>query len=170
MAPVEWLLLIAGAVLLISILASKLSGLVGVPSLVLFLAIGMLAGSDGLGGIYFDNAEAAQAIGVTALAFILFFGGIDTPLSGARPVVRASLALATLGIVLTTLIVGRFAAWILKLPPLVGLLLGAVISSTEAAAVFGILGSRSIRLKDPLEPLLELESGSNDPMAVILTS
>ena len=169
MAPIEWLLLIAGAVLLISTLAGKVSGLLGVPSLVLFLAIGMLAGSDGLGGIYFDNAAAAQAIGVTALAFILFSGGLDMPLSRARPVVRASLALATLGIVLTTLSVGLFAAWILELPPLVGLLLGAVISSTDAAAVFSILGSRSIRLKDPLEPLLELESGSNDPMAVILT-
>ena len=152
MAPIEWLLLIAGAVLLISTLAGKVSGLLGVPSLVLFLAIGMLAGSDGLGGIYFDNAAAAQAIGVTALAFILFSGGLDMPLSRARPVVRASLALATLGIVLTTLSVGLFAAWILELPPLVGLLLGAVISSTDAAAVFSILGLSLIHISEPTRP------------------
>lgn len=98
MAPIEWLLLIAGAVLLISTLAGKVSGLLGVPSLVLFLAIGMLAGSDGLGGIYFDNAAAAQAIGVTALAFILFSGGLDMPLSRGRPVVRASSCLLPWGL------------------------------------------------------------------------
>jgi cell volume regulation protein A len=169
MPSLEWLLLIAGALLLISTLAGKVSGLLGVPSLVIFLAIGMLAGSDGLGGIYFDNAAVAQAIGVTALAFILFSGGLDTPWSRVRPVAGPALLLSTLGVVLTALAVGLFAAWVLDLPLEVGLLLGAVVSSTDAAAVFSILGSRSIRLREPLEPLLELESGSNDPMAVILT-
>ncbi len=169
MPSLEWVLLIAGAVLLVSTLAGKVSGLLGVPSLVLFLAIGMLAGSDGPGGIYFDNAALAQAVGVTALAFILFSGGLDTPWSRVRPVAGPALLLSTVGVALTMAIVGLFAAWVLRLPLVVGLLLGAVVSSTDAAAVFSILGSRSIRLRDPLEPLLELESGSNDPMAVILT-
>lgn len=169
MISVEWLLLLVGAGLFVSVLASKLSGLLGVPALMLFLAIGMLAGSDGLGGIYFDNARLAQTIGVAALAFILFSGGLDTPLPRVRPVVRSAAALATLGVALTALAAGLFAAWILRIPLLVGLLLGAVVSSTDAAAVFSILRSRSIRLREPLEPLLELESGSNDPMAVILT-
>jgi cell volume regulation protein A len=166
---VEWLLLLAGGLLFISILASKLSGLLGVPALVVFLAIGMLAGSEGLGGIYFDNAGLAQAVGIAAMAFILFSGGLDTPINRIKPVLSAGMSLASLGVVLTSLLAGLFAAWILKLPLLVGLLLGAVISSTDAAAVFSILRSKSLRLKDPLEPLLELESGSNDPMAVILT-
>lgn len=169
MLSIEWILLIAGAVLLVSTLAGKVSGLLGVPSLVLFLAIGMLAGSDGPGGIYFDNAAVAQAVGVTALAFILFSGGLDTAWSRVRPVAGSALLLSTLGVVVTALAVGLFAAWVLDLPAEVGLLLGAVVSSTDAAAVFSILGSRSIRLREPLEPLLELESGSNDPMAVILT-
>lgn len=169
MLSLEWVLLIAGAVLLVSTLAGKVSGLLGVPSLVLFLAIGMLAGSDGLGGIYFDNAALAQAVGVTALAFILFSGGLLTPLSRVRSVAGPALLLATVGVILTALAVGLFSAFVLRLPLPVGLLLGAVVSSTDAAAVFSILGSRSIRLKEPLEPLLELESGSNDPMAVILT-
>lgn len=166
---IEWLLLLTGILLIISILASKLSGLLGVPALVVFLAVGMLAGSEALGGIYFDNARLAQAVGIAAMAFILFSGGLDTPISRIKPVLSAGMSLASLGVALTSLLAGLFAAWILKLPLLVGLLLGAVISSTDAAAVFSILRSKSLRLKDPLEPLLEMESGSNDPMAVILT-
>ena len=166
---VEALLLLAGILLLVSIVASKLSGLLGVPALVIFLAIGMLVGSDGLGGIYFDNAQLAQAVGVAAMAFILFAGGLDTPFARVRPVLREGMVLASLGVVLTSLLAGLFVAWVLRVPLLVGLLMGAVISSTDAAAVFSILRSRSLRLREPLEPLLELESGSNDPMAVILT-
>lgn len=166
---IEWLLLLASGLLIISIVASKLSGLLGVPALVVFLAVGMLAGSEGLGGIYFDNARLAQAVGIAAMAFILFSGGLDTPISRIRPVLSSGISLASLGVVLTSLLAGLFAAWVLKLPLVVGLLLGAVISSTDAAAVFSILRSKSLRLKEPLEPLLELESGSNDPMAVILT-
>ncbi len=169
MSPIEVLLLIAGGLFIVSVLASKLSGLLGLPALVIFLAIGMLAGSDGPGGIYFDNAALAQAVGVTALAFIIFSGGLDTPLSRIRPVVAAGLVLSTLGVALTAAAVGLFAAWVLDLPLAVGLLMGAVVSSTDAAAVFSILRSKSSRLTGDLEPLLELESGSNDPMAVILT-
>lgn len=169
MLSMEWLLLLAGILLIVSILASRLSGLLGVPALVVFLVIGMLAGSEGIGGIYFDNARLAQAVGISAMAFILFSGGLGTQVSRVKPVVWASISLASLGVMLTSLLAGLFAAWVLDVPLLVGLLLGAVISSTDAAAVFSILRSRSMRLKEPLEPLLELESGSNDPMAVILT-
>jgi len=166
---IEWALLIGGILFIVSVLAGKLSDLLGLPALVIFLAIGMLAGSDGPGGIYFDNAVLAQAVGVTALAFILFSGGMDTPLSRVKPVAAAGIVLSTLGVVLTAVAVGLFAAWLLQLPLVVGLLIGAVVSSTDAAAVFSILRSKSTRLAGDLEPLLELESGSNDPMAVILT-
>ena len=169
MNPIEVLLLIGGGLLIISVLSSQLSGLLGLPALVIFLAIGMLAGSDGPGGIYFDNAALAQAVGVTALAFIIFSGGLDTPLQRIKPVAAAGLVLATLGVALTAAAVGLFASWVLDVPLAVGLLMGAVVSSTDAAAVFSILRSKSTRLAGNLEPLLELESGSNDPMAVILT-
>ena len=169
MSPIEVTLLIGGILLAVSVLASKLSGRLGLPALVIFLAIGMLAGSDGPGGIYFDNAALAQAIGVTALAFIIFSGGLDTPLGRIKPVAAAGMVLATLGVALTAAAVGLFAAWVLDVTLAVGLLMGAVVSSTDAAAVFSILRSKSTRLAGNLEPLLELESGSNDPMAVILT-
>ncbi len=169
MVTIEWLLLIAGILLIISAFASKISDLLGFPVLVLFLAIGMLAGSDGPGGIYFDNAAWAQAIGVIALAYILFSGGLDTPLARVKPVIGSGLSLASIGVLVTALVAGLFAAWILSLSLLEGMLLGAVIASTDAAAVFSILRSNSLRLRGDIEPLLELESGSNDPMAVILT-
>lgn len=166
---IEWLLLIGGALVIASVLASKLSGRLGLPALVIFLAIGMLAGSDGPGGIYFDNAALAQAVGVTALAFIMFSGGLDTPWQRVKPVAASGLVLATLGVALTAASLGLFAIWALDLPLGVGLLIGAVVSSTDAAAVFSILRSKATRLAGNLEPLLELESGSNDPMAVLLT-
>jgi len=169
MLAMEWLLFLAGIILVVSILASRLSGLLGVPALVVFLVIGMLVGSEGIVGVYFDNARLAQAIGIAAMAFILFSGGLSTPTSRIKPVIWAGVSLASIGVVLTSLLAGLFAAWVLDQPVMVGLLLGAVISSTDAAAVFSILRSRSMHLKEPLEPLLELESGSNDPMAVILT-
>lgn len=169
MSSIELLLLIAGGLLIISVLASKLSGLLGLPALVIFLAIGMLAGSDGPGGIYFDNAALAQAVGVTALAFIMFAGGLDTPLQRIKPVATAGLVLATMGVAMTAAAIGLFAAWVLDVPLAVGLLMGAVVSSTDAAAVFSILRSKATRLAGDMEALLELESGSNDPMAVILT-
>jgi cell volume regulation protein A len=162
--------LIAAAVLLLgSVLASRLSSRVGVPALLLFLAIGMLAGSDGPGGIPFDNPPLAQALGVVALAFILFAGGIDTRWSEVRPVVGPALGLSTLGVLLTAGATGWVASAILGVPLLQGFLLGAIVSSTDAAAVFSVLRSRGVRLPPKLRSLLELESGSNDPMAVFLT-
>ncbi|HEX2046946.1 MAG TPA: potassium/proton antiporter [Acidimicrobiales bacterium] len=163
-------LMAAAAVLvLLGVVASKVSARLGVPALLLFLLVGMAAGSEGVGGIEFADYALAQSIGVVALAFILFAGGFDTEWSSVRPVVGPSLLLATAGVLVTALISGAFASWILDVSLTTGLLLGAVISSTDAAAVFSVLRSRSVSLRGRLRPLLELESGSNDPMAVFLT-
>lgn len=167
--PIEYILLGAAVLLLLSIIASKASGRLGVPSLLLFLLLGMLAGSDGPGGIHFDDPYLTQLLGVIALSYILFAGGLDTNWGSVRPVLWQGIALSTVGVFITALLVGWFAASILNFTLLEGLLLGATVSSTDAAAVFAVLRSRKVSLKRPLKPLLELESGSNDPMAVLLT-
>ena len=169
MISIEYILLGIAVLLLVSIFASKASGRVGVPALLLFLAVGMLAGSEGPGRIDFDNAYLAQTLGVVALVFILFAGGIETEWKSVRPVLGKALALSTVGVLLTALLVGLFAKFVLGFSFLSGVLLGAIVSSTDAAAVFVVLRSRSVSLKGQLRPLLELESGSNDPMAVFLT-
>jgi cell volume regulation protein A len=140
-----------------------------VPALLLFLGIGMLAGSEGPGGIYFDDAGLAQSIGIVALIIILFAGGLDTRWHEVRSVVWQAASLGTLGVLITALAVGLFAVAVLHFSLLSGLLLGAIVSSTDAAAVFSVLRSRNINLKGEIKPLLELESGGNDPMAVFLT-
>ncbi len=169
MIPIEYLLLIGSFLIIVSIIVARLSENLGMPVLLLFLGIGMLAGSEGPGGIYFDNANLAQSVGVIALVFILFAGGLDTKWSDVAPVFRPAAILATLGVFLTALLVGLFAFFVLKLSLTTSLLLGAVVSSTDAAAVFAVLRSKKISLRGQLKPLLELESGSNDPMAVLLT-
>ncbi|MBK6341093.1 MAG: potassium/proton antiporter [Flavobacteriales bacterium] len=166
---VEHMLLLGALLLFASILASKTSGRLGVPTLILFLAVGMIAGSDGLGLIYFDNAGFAQSMGIIALVFILFSGGLDTKQESVRPVLGKGLALATAGVLITAVIVGFAVPLFTDLSVMEGLLLGAIVSSTDAAAVFTILRSRNLRLKANLRPLLELESGSNDPMGFFLT-
>jgi cell volume regulation protein A len=167
--PIEWILLLAASFLLVSILVSKLSIRMGVPALLLFLILGMLLGSDGPGGIYFDDPWLAQAVGVVALAFILFSGGLDTRWHDVQPVFRQGLLLATIGVSVTATAVGAFVVVVFGFSWLEGILLGAIISSTDAAAVFSVLRGSSVSLKGRLKPLLELESGSNDPMAVFLT-
>jgi cell volume regulation protein A len=168
-ASPEIILIAVASLVLLSIIASKISDRFGIPALLLFLLLGMLAGSDGPGGIYFDDPALAQFIGVIALALILFSGGLDTEWQSARPVVVYGLLLSTVGVFLTALVVGLAAQWLLGFSLLQGLLVGAIVSSTDAAAVFSILRSKGINLKGNLRPLLELESGSNDPMAVFLT-
>ena len=163
-------LLVGGILLLLSVVSSKASGRLGVPALVLFLAIGMLAGSEGIGGIYFDDAQLAQALSVPALVLILFSGGFDTVWHEIRPVVGPGALLATLGVLLTAGLVGRFGVYVLGYGWEVALLLGAIVSSTDAAAVFTTMRSKGVGLRSNLKSLVELESGSNDPMAILLTT
>ncbi|MEX2598975.1 MAG: potassium/proton antiporter [Dehalococcoidia bacterium] len=165
----ELVLMAVAVLLLLGVVASKASYKLGVPALLLFLGIGMLAGSEGIGGIEFEDYEAAQVIGIVALAYILFAGGLDTRWQAIRPLLGAGVALATVGVVLTALITGLAAVWLFEFTLLQGLLLGAIVSSTDAAAVFSVLRSKALHLRGHLKPLLELESGSNDPMAVFLT-
>ena len=166
---IELTLLAASVLLLASILANKVSDRLGVPSLLIFLGIGMLAGSDGIGGIEFDDPSLAQTLGIIALSYILFAGGLSTSWTSVRPVMLQGGLLATLGVFLTAALAGWFASVVGGFSLLEGFLLGSIISSTDAAAVFSVLRSRSVSLKGNLKPLLELESGSNDPMAVLLT-
>ncbi|HEX8060694.1 MAG TPA: potassium/proton antiporter, partial [Cyclobacteriaceae bacterium] len=165
----ENVLLLGSILLFISIIASKTSFKLGIPTLILFLIVGMLAGSDGPGGIYFDDPETAQFLGVVALNFILFSGGLETKIESVKPILKDGIALATIGVLITAVLVGVFAAYVLGFSVTEGILLGAVVSSTDAAAVFSILRSRSVGLKGNIRPLLEFESGSNDPMAYFLT-
>jgi cell volume regulation protein A len=169
MFAIDWIILLTGIMLVLGIASSKLSARLGVPVLVLFLAIGMLAGSEGIGGIEFENYSLAHAIGTFALAVILFDGGLGTPMAAVRAVWKPALALAVPGVLLTALITGLAAAWILKLPFLEGLLLGSIVGSTDAAAVFAVLRAGGVSLNKRLQSMLELESGSNDPMAIFLT-
>lgn len=171
----EGILLIASIILFFSIFAGKAGYRFGLPALLLFLGVGMLFGSDGL-GIQFSNPKIAQFIGMLALSIILFSGGMDTKFSEVRPIAPQGVVLATLGVLLTTFITGGFIYFlstiaigheILDLPE--SMLLAAVMSSTDSASVFSILRSKGVHLKQRLRPTLELESGSNDPMAYMLT-
>ncbi len=165
----EYYLVGAALLLVLSVIASKFSDRLGVPLLIFFLGIGMLAGADGPGGIYFDDPAIAQWVGMVALAIILFSGGMDTDWKSVRPYIKESLILATLGVLITASITAVIAHAVLHFDWLDSFLLGAIVSSTDAAAVFSILRSRDIWLKGGIQPTLELESGSNDPMAFFLT-
>lgn len=171
----EFVLLGLSLLFLLSILAGKASSRFGVPALLLFLVVGMLCGSDGIFGFEFDNIEVAQTIGTVALCVILFSGGLDTKFNEIRPVMAQGLMLATVGVALTSLITGLVVWWIFGLTVkaasiglLTSLLLASTMSSTDSASVFAILRSKGLRLKNNLRPMLELESGSNDPVAYIL--
>ncbi|MDD5737481.1 MAG: cation:proton antiporter, partial [Candidatus Omnitrophica bacterium] len=166
---IENVLLWVSVLLFVSVVSSKLSDRFAIPVLLLFLGIGMIAGSETLGGIYFDDAQLAKSIGIVALVFIIFSGGLDTSWKDTRPVVWPGVILSTFGVLLTAIIMGVFAVYVLKFSFLEGMVLGSIVSSTDAAAVFSVLRSKKISLKKPLKPLLEFESGSNDPMAVFLT-
>ena len=171
----EEVLLICSVILFVSILAGKAGFRVGLPALLLFLGIGMLFGSDGL-GLQFSNPQIAQFIGMIALSIILFSGGMDTKLSEIKPIASQGVVLATLGVLVTTAITGYFIFWLTGLVAgyetltlAESLLMAAVMSSTDSASVFSILRSKGVYLKQRLRPTLELESGSNDPMAYMLT-
>lgn len=166
---IENILLIGSILLFLSIIAKKTSYKLGLPTLIFFLAVGMLAGSEGIGGIYFNDPKIAQFIGIVSLNFILFSGGLETNWTSIKPILRQGVILSTLGVILTATIAGIFVFYVTDFTIYESLLLGSIVSSTDAAAVFSILRSRSIALKSNLRPTLELESGSNDPMAYVLT-
>lgn len=169
------ILLIGSVLLFVSIAVSKTSARFGVPTLLLFLFVGMFFGSDGL-GIQFDDMREAQFVGMVALCIILFSGGMDTKFAEIKPVMGPGLMLSTVGVLLTALFTGLFVWWLsgvewtnIHFALLPSLLLAATMSSTDSASVFAILRSQNINLKHNLRPMLELESGSNDPMAYMLT-
>jgi cell volume regulation protein A len=162
-------ILIGALLLLFGVLASALSRRLGMPLLLAFLSVGMLAGEDGPGGIVFNDIEIAYLIGSVALAVILFEGGMNTRTATFHFSLRPAFTLATLGVVITSVIVGAFAAWMLSLSWWYGLLVGATVGSTDAAAVFASLRARGISLEQRVAATLEIESASNDPMAIFLT-
>lgn len=168
MVSFEGSLIIAAVLIVLSVLTSKASSRLGIPALLLFLVVGMLAGDHGLGNIHFSNYALAQKLGLIALAFILFSGGMNTELKEVRPVLKPALLLSTLGVVIATALIGFFACVFLGFTWTEGCLLGATIASTDVAAVFTVLRSKNVSLKEGLAPLLELESALNDPMAVFL--
>lgn len=173
---IELLLLVISVLFFASILVGKASSKFGVPILLLFLGVGMLFGADGF-GIKFDNYSMAQAIGTVTLCIILFSGGMDTKIADIKPVIGPGIMLATIGVLLTAFLTGFAIWWILGFTMesagigfLTALLLASTMSSTDSASVFSILRSKGLHLKNNLRPTLELESGSNDPMAYVLTT
>ncbi len=174
---IETFILIFAIIVFVGILIGKVGSRFGIPALLLFLFTGMLFGEDGL-GIQFENAKLAQDIGMVALSIILFTGGMDTKMKEIRPILLPGICLSTLGVLLTTVFTGLFIYGVTNyLSPWVGvvfslplsLLLAATMSSTDSASVFALLRSQKVHLKENLKPMLELESGSNDPMAYMLT-
>src|SRR5690606_31780184 len=171
---IELVLLAVSVLFFLSTLAGKASSRFGVPALLLFLGVGMLFGSDGV-GIQFENIRIAEIIGTIALCIILFSGGLDTKIAEIRPVIAQGIILATLGVFLTAILTALLIWWVLGMTMesagigfTTSLLLASTMASTDSASVFSILRSKGLNLKNNLRPMLELESGSNDPMAYVL--
>ncbi|MET0927345.1 MAG: cation:proton antiporter, partial [Solirubrobacterales bacterium] len=164
--PDHELILIAGLLLAIGLAAAKVADRVRVPGLLLFLGLGMLAGSEGIGGVEFDDAELTRTLGTIGLVLILFEGGLSAGWTEIRPVLGTAVSLATLGTVLTALLTGAAAIWLFDLGTLEGLILGSAVAATDSAAIFAVL--RGSRLRRRLARALEGESGMNDPVALLL--
>ena len=162
-------LLLTGTVIIICILTGRFTDKLGVPSLLAFIALGMCFGVDGIFKIPFDDYQTSEIICSTSLIFIMFYGGFGTNIKEARPVIARAVVLSTAGVVLTAAIVGIFVHAVLGLPLLESLLVASVVGSTDAASVFSILRSKNLNLKENTASLLEMESGSNDPISYMLT-
>ena len=162
-------LLLSAAVIIICVLANKLSNKIGMPVLIAFIALGMVFGSDGILKIPFENYSFAEQICSVALVFIMFYGGFGTKLSEAKPVAVKALLLSSVGVIFTAALTTVFCFFVLKIKLLESMLIGAVMSSTDAASVFSVLRSKNLNLKYNTASMLEMESGSNDPMAYMLT-
>ncbi|EMI41590.1 potassium/proton antiporter [Rhodopirellula sp. SWK7] len=169
MLSIETLILITGILLLLGIASNKFSSRMGVPVLFVFLVVGMLAGSEGIGGIEFEDYSIAYGIGTVALCLILFDGGVRTPYNSIRSAWKPASVLATIGVFITAVVTGLAASWILGLTVLQGLLLGSIVGSTDASVVFSVLRGGGVHIRPRLANTLEVESGSNDPMAIFLT-
>ena len=168
MELINFFLLVAGSLVFSSVVAGLFSARAGLSFLLVFLIVGMLAGEDGPGGFAFDNVQLSLWIGSAALGVILLDGGLRTRLSTFRTGLRPASWLATLGVIVTAGITGLAASWLLDLPLAAGLLVGSIVGSTDAAAVFALLKSSGLRVSERLSSTLEIESGLNDPMAVFL--
>lgn len=170
MTYINGFLLLASALLFVSVLSSTLSAPLGLPLLLFFLVVGMLAGEDGPGGIVFHDFSTAMLVGQLALAVILLDGGLRTRIDTFRVALRPAAVLASWGVIATTALLGVFATWLLDVDWRLGLLLAAIVGSTDAAAVFSLLRNSGVRLNDRVKATLEIESGSNDPMAILLVT
>ena len=162
----EMAMLLCAVVIAVCILTNRFTEKLGIPAVLLFMAIGMLFGSEGLVKIPFDDFEAAERICSTALVFIMFYGGFGTNIREAKPVLGKAVTMATLGVVVTAGITGAFCCVVLGMGLKEGMLMGAVVGSTDAASVFSILRSKNLSLKEGTASLLEVESGSNDPFPI----
>ncbi|MDY6226999.1 potassium/proton antiporter [Clostridium sp.] len=163
------LMIVCGLILLICISSSKILYKFGIPMLLIFIVLGMIFGSDGIVGIYFDNYQLTSIVSSLALVFIMFYGGFGTNWKMARKSAVPSILMSSFGVIITAGLTGLFCHYVLKTSILEGLLIGAVVGSTDAASVFSVLRSQKLNLKGTLAPLLEIESGSNDPIAYMLT-
>ena len=163
------ILFFISVIIILCIILNKASSKVGMPMLLAFILLGMIFGSDGLFKIKFEDYKSAESICSIALIFIIFYGGFGTNLNAAKPVAVKAVLLSTLGVVLTAIFTGLFCYFVLKFEILQSFLVGAVISSTDAASVFSILRSKKLNLKYNSASLLEVESGSNDPFSYMLT-
>lgn len=166
----EGILLMIAVVCILSVIGGKLSDKMGVPGLLAFILLGMLFGSDGLVRISFENYHMMEKISTIALMFIMFYGGFGTNMKEARPILAPAILLSTAGVIVTALITGVFASWVLKCSIWEGMLVGAVVSSTDAASVFAILRLKNLNLVGGLASILEIESGSNDPFSYMMTT